>query len=200
MTGVTDSTYFRNYSEADMEALKKELREADISLSPTKEIQNEGLRPLNWQQGDIAISPIHFYMIYNDLEKGLTVRTSNKVVNVSETYHGFSDKEAAKNWIKNTHYPLIQKRLDHCAAEHGLSIGQRWLSKKTCCILEIIMIDDKWVYTNIYNENKQGSIVKSMNYPVVWMKSYSKNSCLLMLDGEIAADCFIRYGIGSKTS
>ncbi|WP_010197017.1 hypothetical protein [Psychrobacter sp. PAMC 21119] len=200
MTNLTSTYYFKDYSEKDMEAIKQELSEADISLSPVKEkeVQDTDLKPLNWQEGDIAMSPTHFYMIYNDTEKGIAVRVSNKVINVSDTYHGFPDKEDAKNWIKNTHCPLIQERLDHCAAEHGLSIDQRWLSKKTSCILEIVMIDDGSVYTNIYNENKQGSVVKKMNYPAIWMDSYSKNSCLLMLDGETAVDCLIRCGIGSK--
>ena len=202
MTGWTVINYFKNYSEKDMEAIKQELSEADIGLSPAKEkeIQDKGLKPLNWQEGDIAISPTHFYMIYSDSKNGITVRTSNKVIDVSNTYHGFSDKEDAKNWIKNTHCLLIQERLDHCASEYGICIGQKWLSQKTECILEIAMIEDGYVYVNTYNENKTGSIVEKMNYPIIWMDSYSKNSCLLMLDDETAADCLIRYGIGSKTS
>lgn len=197
---MTVTHYFKNYSEKDMEAIKQELSEADISLSPAKEeeSQDTDLKPLNWQQGDIAISPTHFYMIYSDSENGITVRTSNKVIDASNTYHGFEDKEAAKDWIKNDHRPRIQEQLDHCATKHGICIGQRWLSEKTECILEIAMIEDDQVYTNIYNENKTGSIVEKMNYPIIWMDSYSKNSCLLMLDGETAADCLTRCGTESE--
>lgn len=182
-----------------MEAIKQELIEADISLSPAKEkeSQDTDLKPLNWQEGDIAISPTHFYMIYSDSENGITVRTSNKVIDVSDTYYGFLDKEAAKNWIKNTHCPLVQERLDHCASKYGIYIGQKWLSKKTGCILEMVMIDDNWVYTNIYNENKQGATVNKFKYPAIWVDTYTKENCLLMLDGETASECLTRCGAKS---
>lgn len=95
------SDYFKQPSENEMTEIKQELVDTDIDLSLPCDSAASNLKPLNWQKGDIAMSPTHFYMIYNDPADGLTVKWTNRVTNESGARSDFSSREDAQDWIKN---------------------------------------------------------------------------------------------------
>lgn len=72
-------------------------------------VEDNDLQPIDWQKGDIAISKIHFYMIYNDPNKGITVLWSNKITNKCNRRYSFKSRNDAKRWIKNVHYEITQE-------------------------------------------------------------------------------------------
>lgn len=66
----------------------------------TDAIPQDDLRPLNWEQGNIAMSPTHFYMIFNDKKLGITVQLTNRFTNKTHSRDGFESIAAAKEWVK----------------------------------------------------------------------------------------------------
>lgn len=108
------SDYFKQPSENEMTEIKQELVDTDIDLSIPDASAASNLKPLNWQKGDIAMSPTHFYMIYNDPADGLTVKWTNRVTNESGARSDFSSREDAQDWIKNADL-TENKGVDHVA-------------------------------------------------------------------------------------
>lgn len=66
----------------------------------TDAIVQDDLRPLNWEQGNIAMSPTHFYMIFKDKERGITVQLTNRSTDKTHSRDGFKSIAAAKEWVK----------------------------------------------------------------------------------------------------
>ena len=190
------SDYFRNYSEKDMEIIKKELSEVDIDLSVISDDKEIGLKPLNWHEGDIAISPSHFYTVYTDPKEGLTVHSTNRVTGSADKCSNFSSRADAHDWIKNTHYAAKREQYDKTVAEYGISIGQEWVNKSnSATVIQIIMIESSHVYTNLLFESKNFDISMIKN-DISSFIPYLKRDFFLMLEDETAADCLARHETG----
>lgn len=127
-------------------------------------MNDDGLRPLNWQTGNVAISATHFYMIYNDAKEGTLVHWHNKVTGeVSD--RAFSSIELAREWIKGTHHAHKEMQYRLAAENHPFVVGQKWLHKTIKNIaIEILVIDGDVIYTQAYsvaNPKKNSGMIEN---------------------------------------
>lgn len=160
-------------------------------------IEKIDLKPMNWQLGDVAMSRTHFYMIYNDPSEGITVHWNNKFTNESNKRHNFTSRDDAKSWIKDVHAKGVQCRYDALARETGLDIGQRWAHKRQSkIIIEILMMDEKTVYTKAYNELQVDTGAPVENDLLI-LQHYLAEHFVLMLDGETIEQALTRCEVAA---
>ena len=155
-------------------------------------LEKHDLKPMNWQSGDVAISRTHFYMVYSDPSEGITVHWNNKITNESSKRHNFTSRADAKSWIKDVHAKRVQYRYDALARATGLDIGQRWAHKRQPkVIIEILMMDEKTVYTKAYTELQVDNGAPVENDLFI-LQHYLADHYVLMLDGETIEQALAR--------
>jgi len=152
-----------------------------------------GLQPLNWQDGNIAMSPSHFYMVYNDSKLGITVLFTNKVTNKSSSRDGFETMDSAKEWVKKSHNAVKENQDKDYFEGTGLRAGQRWAHKfAKYVIIEIKGIEDNQVCSIAYAEKNPNDASGVNTSSVDGLKDSLKTDCFLMLNGETVDQCMTR--------
>ena len=153
----------------------------------THTVKDDELMPTDWQNGDVAMSKTHFYMIYNNPKDGITVRWYNKVTNEADKHHNFKSADDAKTWVKDVHFEYVRARYDAIVRETGLDIGQKWLNKHSNhFIIEVVMIDGGFVYSRAYGHKP---IVKR---EPSYLKNYLEKDFILMLNSETIEQALMR--------
>lgn len=156
-------------------------------------VKDEELMPVDWQNGNVAMSKTHFYMIYNDPAKGTTVHWNNRITNESDKRHNFQSRDDAKSWIKDVHYHAMRAKYSALASQYGLSVGQRWAKKKPPQVaIEVTMMDESTIYTKAYDELNADTGYAVENDPLI-LKDFLSNHFCLMLDGETIEQCLARH-------
>lgn len=149
------------------------------------------LTPLNWQQGNVAMSPTHFYTVYMDKKEGLSVRWNNRITNESNQRHSFASRDDANDWILNVHHAKKQEEYD----ASGFSIGQRWVDrvnhKVIVEVLDISMVNEV-IYTRAYSENNPDDTSGIIENNIHEFRQFIAMYYLPMLEGENICDCLLR--------
>lgn len=154
--------------------------------------KNNDLKPIDWQNGDVAMSKTHFYMIYNDPKNGITVHWHNKVTNEADKRHNFKSADDAKTWIKDVHYHAMRARYSEITRKIGLEIGQRWAHKwQPQVIIEIVMMAENTIYIKSYTETQTSPSYAIDDEPLMLKQFLSSDYCL-MLDGETIEQALAR--------
>lgn len=154
--------------------------------------KDSGLMPMAWQNGDVAISKTHFYMIYNDPKEGVTVHWNNKITNESDKRHNFESRADAKNWIKDVHHEASRARYAELASKATLENSQRWAHKtEPRMIIAIVTVVGDTVQTKTYsNERPEGGAPVKNN--ILFMQNFLSEEYHLMIDGETIEQCLAR--------
>lgn len=154
--------------------------------------KDSGLMPMAWQNGDVAISKTHFYMIYNDPKEGVTVHWNNKITNESDKRHNFESRDDARSWIKDIHHQAMREKYAALASKVALENGQRWAHKiEPRMIIEIVALFEDTAHTKTYsNERPEGGILVKNN--ILFMQNFLSQEYHLMTDGETIEQCLAR--------
>ena len=126
------------------------------------------LKPLNWQQGNVAISPTYFYLIYNHLDHSITVNCTHRATYKTDAQDGFDTIEAAQAWVLNNHHAKQLKLSEQIYNTTGLTSGQRWANRfQKGVITEVKAVQKNRVYVNSFIEsdvtNKSGIIPRHID-------------------------------------
>lgn len=149
------------------------------------------LTPLNWQQGNVAMSPTHFYTVYVDKKEGLSVRWVNRITNESNQRYGFESHDDANDWILNVHHAKKQEEYD----TSGFKIGQRWVDKfNHKVIIEVldISINKSIIYTRAYSEQNPADTSGIIENNIHEFRKFITTDYYPMLEGESIHDCLLR--------
>ena len=151
------------------------------------------LKPLNWQQGNVAISPTYFYLIYNHLDHGVTVNCTHRVTYKTDAQDGFDTVEAAQAWVLNNHHAKQLKLCEQIFNATGLAAGQRWANRfQKGVITEVKAVEKNRGYVNSFMEsdsaNKSGIIPRHIDDIIELFRSDYR----LMRDGETVEQTLAR--------
>ena len=84
------------------------------------------LKPINWRQGNIAMSDYYFYLIYNNIERGITVNCTDRVTNKTTPKYGFNSMNDAQEWVEYSHHA------EQCA----ISARQQITESEVCNVVD----------------------------------------------------------------